>query len=122
MKLTLRMALTATALVVPLIAAIPAGAAAEEKKTDGSAWKVARTAWGDPDLRGRWPIDYLAQTPRQRPAQYGTRGELSEEEYAAALKNAETQKQLYDRENKIGKMGMGHWTERGLPLRQTSLT
>jgi len=85
-------------------------------------WTVLHTAWGDPDLRGRWPLDYLAQTPRNRPAQYGTRAELTDAEYAAALKAAGAQAELYAKEVKIGKMGMGHWTERGQPLRQTSLT
>ena len=32
---------------------------------EDGAWKVPRTEWGDPDLSGRWPIDYLAQTPRR---------------------------------------------------------
>jgi hypothetical protein len=86
------------------------------------AWSVPRTPWGDPDLRGQWPLDYLAQTPRTRPAQYGTRAELNDEEYAAALKSAKAQQEIYGKEVKIGKMGMGHWTERGLPLRQNSLT
>ena len=84
-------------------------------------WKVPRTAWGDPDLRGEWPVDYLAATPRQRPAAFGTRAELTDEEYQAALKNAEAQLTQYAQEDKVGKMGMGHWTERGRPLRQTSL-
>ena len=84
-------------------------------------WKVPRTAWGDPDLRGEWPVDYLAATPRQRPASFGTRAELTDEEYAAALKNANAQLDQYAQEDKVNKMGMGHWTERGRPLRQTSL-
>jgi len=37
-----------------------------------SAWgqepyKAGRTAWGDPDLTGMWPVDQVGQTPRQRP-------------------------------------------------------
>jgi hypothetical protein len=97
-------------------------AAAEEQKAAPGNWQVPRTPWGDPDLRGKWPLDYLAQTPRVRPAQYGDRAELTDAEYEAALKSARTQASLYDRENKAGKIGLGHWTERGLPLRQTSLT
>ncbi|HWJ71510.1 MAG TPA: hypothetical protein VNS79_15810 [Sphingobium sp.] len=105
-----------------VLAMLPGTAAAEEKATVSSPdWSVPRTAWGDPDLRGKWPIDYLAQTPRQRPEQFGTRAELTDEEYAAALKSAQTQQNLYAREDKAGKIGLGHWSERGLPLRQTSL-
>jgi len=104
-------------------------AAAQDKPAADTApataptnWKVPRTPWGDPDLRGKWPLDYLAQTPRIRPPQFGNRATLTDDEYAAALKSAQAQQQIYGKEVKAGKMGMGHWTERGLPLRQTSLT
>ncbi len=73
-----------------------------------STWTVKRTPWGDPDLRGSWPVDYLAQTPRQRPEQYGTRAELTDEEFAAATKSAQTALGLYDKEEKAGKIGLGH--------------
>jgi len=86
-----------------------------------SGWKVPRTPWGDPDLRGQWPIDYLAQTPRQRPASFGTRNVLTDEEYKAALQRAEFQLDEYKNEGKANKLGMGHWIERGLPLKQASL-
>jgi len=92
------------------------------EKPGAKPWTPKRTPWGDPDLRGRWPLDYLAQTPRIRPEQYGDRAELTDAEYATAMRNAKQQAGLYDREEKAGKIGMGHWTERGQPLRQTSLT
>ena len=85
------------------------------------AWEAPRTEWGDPDLRGKWPIDYLGQTPRQRPEYFGDRAELTDEEYEAALADAQAQLDRYDEEQEAGTMGMGHWAERGLPLRQTSL-
>ncbi len=105
----------------PAAKAAPAKAGAAPAKS-AKAWTPPRTAWGDPDLRGRWPLDYLASTPRIRPEQYGDRAELTDEEYEAALRTAKQQSTLYDREEKAGKIGMGHWTERGKPLRQTSLT
>lgn len=91
-----------------------------------SAWgqepyKAGRTAWGDPDLTGMWPVDQVGQTPRQRPERFGTRAELTEEEYQAALKIGRDGLSLGDRQDKVGILGMGHWAERGLPLRQTSL-
>ena len=102
---------------------LTAPAAAEETAPTAAEpeWQVPRTEWGDPDLTGRWPIDYLAQTPRQRPAHMGTRAELNDEEYEAALKNARDQQQWIEDEAEANKMGMGHWIERGLPLRQSSL-
>lgn len=127
--------LIGAALAVPLfLAAGPATAAGDPPKAAASTstpdepglkappgWKAPRTEWGDPDLRGRWPIDNLSSTPSQRPANLGTKAWLSDAEYAAATKAAEEQLQLYAEEVKSNRMGMGHWTERGLPLRQTSL-
>lgn len=86
-----------------------------------AGWEVPRTAWGDPDLRGKWPIDYLAGTPRERPAEYGTRRFLTDEEYAAAFESAEALIGRYEAEDEADMMAMGHWNERGHPLRQTSL-
>jgi hypothetical protein len=117
------------ALAAPLLFAAVHSAAADTPfgtwdKLDSvvqPGWKVPRTAWGDPDLRGNWPIDYLSPTPRVRPASFGTRAELTDEEYKAALASAQAQLETYGQEDKVGKMGMGHWTERGKPLRQASL-
>lgn len=86
-----------------------------------AGWRVARTSWGDPDLRGLWPIDYLSATPRERPANFGPRAFLTEEEYQAAFSMAEAQIGRYAAEDEANLMAMGHWNERQLPLRQNSL-
>lgn len=86
-----------------------------------AGWQVPRTEWGDPDLRGTWPVDYLGQTPRERPAHFGTRAFLTPEEYAAQFEEAQFQLDRYDEEVELGVMSMGHWAERGHPLRQTSM-
>jgi hypothetical protein len=122
------------ALAVPLFLAAAAPAAADDAKPAAKAalpeeaglkappgWKAPRTEWGDPDLTGRWPIDNLSGTPSQRPPNLGTKAWLTDEEYAAALKAAGAQLELYNKEVKANRMGMGHWTERGTPVRQTSL-
>ena len=106
-------------LALPAMAAAVLFTGAPAVAQDG--YKAKRTEWGDPDLTGRWPIDYLAQTPRQRDPRLGTRAELTDEEYAAALKNAREQQGWIEQEGKANKMGMGHWIERGEPLRQSSL-
>jgi len=127
MDSTYKRILSATAAVLPLLLAGAAtaqnvpSASPKATATKPAPWTVKRTPWGDPDLRGTWPVDYLAQTPRQRPEQFGTRAELTDEEFARATKAAQSQLGLYDKEEKAGKIGLGHWTERGLPLRQTSL-
>ncbi|GAA0271617.1 hypothetical protein GCM10009127_09820 [Alteraurantiacibacter aestuarii] len=86
-----------------------------------AGWEVPRTDWGDPDLRGKWPVDYLGQTPRERPAHFGTRAFLTDEEYREAFADAQAQLDRYDEEVQVGVMSMGHWAERGHPLRQNSM-
>ena len=99
--------------VLVLAALAPAGAA--------WAWTAPKTSWGDPDLRGTWPLDAVARTPFQRPPQYGDRAFLSDAEYAQALKGAADLGKRFDIEEKVGKLSVGHWTEYGQTTRQTSL-
>ena len=51
------------------------------------SFKAPRTPWGDPDLQGMWPSALLVDVPFERPESFGTRGELTDEEFAAAKKN-----------------------------------
>ncbi len=44
-----------------------------------------RTPWGDPDLQGTYTTDNSIGVPLERPTQFGTRAELSDEEYAARV-------------------------------------
>ena len=44
-----------------------------------------RTPWGDPDLRGTYTTDNSIGVPLERPTQFGTRAELTDEEYAARV-------------------------------------
>ena len=45
-----------------------------------SAYKPPKTAWGDPDLQGVWPGNM--GVPMQRPANFGDRATLTEDEFA----------------------------------------
>ncbi len=45
----------------------------------------AADAWGDPDLRGTYPLDAVGRTPMQRRPQYGDRLLMTDEEYAKAI-------------------------------------
>jgi hypothetical protein len=80
-----------------------------------------KTSWGDPDLRGTWPIDNIASLPMNRPANFGNRFWLTEEEYAARQQQANASDAAYDREDKAGRIGMGHWVESDASGRRTSL-
>lgn len=112
--------MTARNAILGVAAAVLALAASASAAAPG-AYTPKRTSWGDPDLRGTWPLDAVGQTPLQRPEKYGDRAALTEEEFEAARKAAAQQAEGYAREEKAGKLGMGHWAERGEPTRQTSL-
>ena len=98
----------------------PAGSEAQPTaaaSTDSGEWQHPKTEWGDPDLRGMWPIINLISTPFQRPLDeqgnpvYGDRAELTDEEYAATQGRLEARNTRYEEEIKSNKMGMGHWAE-----------
>jgi hypothetical protein len=74
-------------------------------------WQAPKTAWGDPDLQGMWPIINLISTPFQRDPKYGDRRELTDEEYAATQERLDERDARYQEEIKSNKMGMGHWAE-----------
>lgn len=94
-----------------------AGASVAENAT----WQAPRTPWGDPDLRGTWPLDRVGRTPVERPVALGDKAYLTDEEYAAARAQAEAVAAGYDQEDQSNEIGSGHWFEWGTPLRQTSL-
>jgi len=86
-----------------------------------AGYHAPRTEWGDPDLRGMYPLDTAGQTRMQRDPRYGERAWLTDEEYAAAEAAAANQRAGADREDQANQLGAGHWFERGHTLRQTSL-
>ena len=119
-----------TKFVVPLLAMAIAAAspAAWAQQKDlvtvppvPHAYHPKKTPWGEPDLRGTWPIDHLNFTPLQRTAAQGDRAFLTDEEYAARVKQLTERAGQYADEEKKGKLGMGHWVEVGTPNRRTSL-
>jgi hypothetical protein len=97
MRRRLRRALTpveiggalAGAIAVAAALSITAGAQAPSSTTAGAAaakaFSTPRTPWGDPDISGTWSSDDLRSVPLQRPAEFGQRAELSDEEYAKRL-------------------------------------
>jgi hypothetical protein len=120
--LTLECAVVIACVVVPSLAAAQAVSS------------VPRTPWGDPDLQGDWTSQSELGVPFERPKEFGTRQELSEEEFAKAAErlraererdNAEFDLETADRSN-AGAVGSAtspppHWLERGSPSRRTSM-
>jgi len=96
-----------------------------------SAFKAPRTPWGDPDISGVFTTDDELGVPFERPAQFGDRQAVTDEEYRQRLTQSERQDEA-DREEFVapragrgeGAGGTGppaHWLERGKPSRRTSL-
>ncbi len=122
----MKLRLLAAAAALPFLWVAPAAAedpvpSARDYPPPPAGWQVPRTPWGDPDLRGMWPVDYLASTPRERPVDVGTRTEWTEEEYAQRNAQAEQRIGLEAAQDRVGILGMGHWREDGRPLWQTSM-
>ena len=82
--------------------------------------KPARTPWGEPDLRGTWPIDHLNFTPLQRTEAQGNRYWLTGEEFVARQQMLATRGEAYNREIQGETLGQGHWVEPGKANRRTS--
>ena len=94
-------------LAVVLVGAF--GPAANAQAT--RSWTHPLTPWGDPDLTGMWPVTHLNGTPVQRPAEFGERRELTDQEFAARLKQIEGTRERT----------AGAWAEIGEANRVTSL-
>lgn len=68
-------------------AAVPAILQQGVAASQAEDWSVPRTPWGDPDLQGIWTNETTG-TPRQRPARFGEREFLSEDEVAELERQA----------------------------------
>src|SRR5579863_1978159 len=58
----------------------------------GQASDAPKTPWGDPDLQGVYTTDDLNGVPMQRPAEFGTRRFLTEQEFAERAKQVNTER------------------------------
>src|SRR5687768_3606172 len=75
--------LLATSAALPAAAQAKGSTEASAAKRVNPKWKAPRTAWGHPDLEGVWTTDDMRGVPMSRPAQFGTRLYLTDEEFAA---------------------------------------
>jgi len=109
------------ALISALAAALCACGQSQGPETDATAWQHPRTEWGEPDLRGMWPIGHLTGVPLQRPAEFGDRTSLTEAELATRQQQYTGIQGAYKQEIDQNKMGMGHWVEWGKANNLTAL-
>jgi hypothetical protein len=87
-----------------------------------------RTAWGDPDLQGEWTSEGEYGVPLERPAQFGTRPVLTDEEYAKRIEEVRIrdERDLAPVDVLSGKVDapnapIPHWREYNTTSRRTSL-
>ncbi len=122
MPMSLKTLVGALAVTV-VVAAIPRAQAP-------TTYKAPRTAWDDPDISGIFTTDDELGVPFERPAQFGTRQFVTEQEFEQRETQSERQDDA-DREEFVAPRetsgrggGTGppsHWLERGKPSRRTSL-
>ena len=82
------------------------------------------TPWGDPDLQAQWPA--VANIPRQRPASFGTRAFLTDEELKQREQQAQRQQAADGEAVAKGDQSItinppSYWQERQKPNRLASL-
>ena len=84
-------------------------------------WTVPRTAWGEPDLQGKW--SYATVTPLERPVAQAGKDVLSAEEVAALDKEARDGADRRDGtpEADLERAYNALWYDRGRSLGRTSL-
>src|SRR4029434_2252532 len=93
-----------------------------------------KTPWGDPDLQGFWPGVDMVGVPLQRPARFGTRNTLTEEEFAKRASEIKDEEESLLAEIDVFTADVTtpcaircptsptpHWQETGKPSRQGSL-
>jgi hypothetical protein len=99
-----------------------------------SGFTPPKTPWGDPDLQGFWPSVDMVGVPLQRPARFGTRNTLTEEEFQKRAQDIKQEEDSLLAEFDLATADVvtpcaircptsptPHWQETGKPSHQASL-
>jgi hypothetical protein len=110
------------------------GAAALPLLRPAAGFVQPKTPWGDPDLQGFWPGVEMVGVPLQRPARFGTRNVLTDEEFEQRGRDIKTEEESLLAEIDVFTADVTtpcaircptsptpHWQETGKPSRQASL-
>ena len=104
-----------SALAAVTVASLVLAAAMSQAQTTVKTPTAWRTAWGHPDLQGIWTTDAEILVPFERPAEFGERPSLNEEELAK--READTRRRaLEDKADRRPGSALGtpaHWFEIG---------
>jgi hypothetical protein len=79
----------AAAAVFSWVAPAAAQTPASKPATTPRNWTPPKTPWGHPDLQGEWTSDSARGIPRERPAEFAGRAELTDQELADRIKRDE---------------------------------
>ena len=119
----------------PATAAAPAaGASALPIPQPAAGFVQPMTPWGDPDLQGFWPSVEMVGVPLQRPARFGTRNVLTDEEFEQRARAIQEEEESLLADIDVFTADVTtpcaircptsptpHWQETGKPSRQASL-
>jgi hypothetical protein len=91
--------------------------------TAQSTYSPPKTEWGDPDLRGTWPLEmvFKAGIPLERPEGYGERAAMNDEEFARRLEAASRPNTNFPLEEVVPTPGLPEWLQATPFGRRTSL-
>src|SRR2546422_4299178 len=79
-----------------MVCSAPQMALAQRPSGSKSGWTPPKTAWGEPDLQGMWPLNHLISTPFERPVKFGNRQMMTDEEFAAAQKAGDARNKRFE--------------------------
>jgi hypothetical protein len=104
-----------------ILMALIAAAALAPISLASKTWTPPRTAWGEPDLQGKW--SYATITPLERPINQTGKDVLSREEKAALDEDARTSADRRDGspEADLLRAYNAYWYDRGKSIGRTSL-
>ncbi|HEX5108847.1 MAG TPA: hypothetical protein VFV95_10390 [Vicinamibacterales bacterium] len=132
--MSVRLLTTAGAIIVSSLvlftATVHLGADQATPRAAAKPWTAPLTPWGDPDIQGTFTTDDELGVPFERPAQFGTRTDVTDTEFAdrqaQAARQAATDAEEFVAARPGGRGGdgtgpPGHWLERGRPSRRTSI-
>jgi hypothetical protein len=111
------------------LTSVPVSGQGPSTATNGptsAAWTAPRTPWGDPDLQGIYNSNDNVGVPVERPAKFGLRKLITDEEFAQRQRDGERAAKDDKAERRtLGPEETGdgpeHWYERGKTSRRTSL-
>jgi hypothetical protein len=80
--------------VGPALAQAKGSAEASAAAFVNPKWTAPKLPWGHPDLEGIWTSDNMRGVPMSRPAQFGTRRHLTDEEFATRAQERASARQV----------------------------